>query len=171
MLTSDSRRKLTAMAMLAMPTGLVWMAGMLIGGPGVVRADPLTPAIAVMVPDVTPVLDDAASQVQRAATEHIERLRSEPFALTPLYHDPNVAGGGVTQDPVLATAPTFTIQAIMATSTESVALINGDWLRVGDPLGQTAWFVFDIDGDKRSVTIQHRVSGHVRTGTVKGPGQ
>ena len=28
MLTSDSRRKLTAMAMLAMPTGLVWMAGM-----------------------------------------------------------------------------------------------------------------------------------------------
>ncbi len=169
MLTSDSKRKLTAMAMLAMPTGLVWVAGMLIGGPGVVKADSPTPAIAVVVPDVAPVLDEAASQAQRAAAGHIGRLRSEPVPPTPLYHDPRRAGPDVIIDPGLASAPDFTVQAIMSSSTGSVALIDGHRLRVGDPLGTTGWNVLEINGDDRSVTIQDPVSGRVRAQKVSGP--
>ena len=102
---------------------------------------------------------------------HIWRLRNEPFEPTPLFHHPRPAGSGNTHNPGPASAPIITVQAIMSSPTGSVALIDGDWLRIGDPIGKTAWYLLEIEGDARSVIIRDRETGSVRTQTIRAPGR
>jgi hypothetical protein len=50
-----------------------------------------------------------------------------------------------------------------------VALIDRKRYVVGDALGDRGWYIIEIDGPARAVTIEHRLSGSTASLTVPLP--
>ena len=140
----------------------------LFGGPSSVQAT-IQPAL-VIDPSGSSGPQDPWTARQRAAADHIEFLKAQPFGPSPLLR----AATPITPDqtPVVSRPelPAVRVQMIMASAAGSVALIDGKRYRVGDSLGETSWIIAAIDADALAVTFKHARTGQTTVISVHTPG-
>jgi hypothetical protein len=170
--TIDTKRKLVAAGMFALPLALVWGTGVMFGGPTSAKGATAVP-IAAAAPTSMP-LDTgvpAPTETEAAAASHIAALEGQPFGSTPLFHPRKGVSAVVvvTETPGVAPVPVFTVKAILASARGNTALIDGASYRVGDELTGTGWTITRIDADTRSVTIEDPETKRTAQGFVELP--
>ncbi len=140
----------------------------LFGGPSSVQAT-IQPAL-VTDPSGASTPPERWTEQQRAAADHIEFLKDQPFGPSPLHR----LAAPITPDqaPVVSRPdlPTVRVQMIMASSSGNAALIDGKRYRVGDSLDKTSWVIAVIDADALAVTFKHVQSGQTTVISVQTPG-
>ncbi|MHC5112885.1 MAG: hypothetical protein ACYTGP_00490 [Planctomycetota bacterium] len=166
MLTSESKRKLTAGAMFGLPVGIVLIAANVMAPPPA-ASNASGPAVAPPIPPIGINSNNVVSPEARAALAHIDDLQAGEFGRSPLYHPERTETPVQTTDP-RDPAPVFKIQLIMAASSGNIVLIGGKKYRIGDTLDDIGWVVIDIDAVARSVSIKDPDTGMVRRQTVAG---
>ena len=170
MVTREMKHRLTGTAAFAiLPLLLLLKTTIaLFGGPSSVNAA-IQPAI-VIDPAGAGASQDPWTEQQRAAADHIEFLKDQPFGPSPLYRP--AAPITPDQTPVVSRPdlPTVRVQMIIASAAGSVALIDGKRYRVGDSLGETSWIIAVIDADALAVTFKHVRTGQTTVISVHAPG-
>jgi len=132
-------------------------------GPSDVRGAPQTDeAITARVTTSIPAVTEAAV----AAEGRVRALRDHAFGADPLLHD---GTRRTTSQPIAEDEESFipeapaplhaNLQAIMAGSAGTVAVINGRSYRVGDRLPGERWRIALIDSDRRTVTFVDEATG------------
>lgn len=171
MASANTNRKLLSMGLFAAPVVLVMGARLYLGSPGPasVQATPVEPVATDK--KKKPIVAPTYSVRQKAAAEFIERNASQPLAACPFLYEPRATPIETPQgtDPapevyVDPAAPSFTVQAILSSSSGKTALIDGKAVREGQKVRGTDWEVVTIDSEARSVTL--RFSGSDRTITI-----
>ncbi len=140
----------------------------LFGGPSSVQAT-IQPTL-VIDPSGSRAPQEPWTEQQRAAADHIEFLKDQPFGPSPVYRP--AAPITPDQTPVVSRPdlPTVRVQMIMASASGSVALIDGKRYGVGDLLGETSWIIVNIDADALAVTFRHARTGQTTIISVHTPG-
>ncbi len=140
----------------------------LFGGPSSVQATIQPPL--VIDPSGAGATQEPWTAQERAAADHIEFLKDQPFGPSPLYRP--AAPIMPDQTPVVSRPelPTVRVQMIMASAAGSVALIDGKRYRVGDSLGTTSWIIAAINADALAVTFKHARTGQTTVISVHTPG-
>ncbi len=109
------------------------------------------------------------TEQQRAAAAHIEFLENQPFDPSPLHR------ATIPITPVQNTVraapglPPISVQMIMSSSTETVALIDDRRCVVGDTLVETGWIIVEIDADALAVTFKNARTGQTAVISVQSP--
>ena len=139
----------------------------LLGGPSSAQAT-IQPAL-VIDPSGGGAPQEPWTAQQRAAADHIEFLKDQPFGPSPLHRP--AAPITPDQTPVVSqpNLPTVRVQMIMASVSGSVALIDGKSYRVGDSLEKTSWIIAAIDADALAVTFKHARTGETTVISVQTP--
>ncbi len=140
----------------------------LFGGPSSVQAT-IQPALVIDLSG-SGAPQEPWTEQQRAAADHIEFLKDQPFGPSPLYR--TAASITPDQTPVVSRPdlPTVRVQMIMASSSGNAALIDGKRYRVGDSLDKTSWVIAVIDADALAVTFKHARTGETTVISVHTPG-
>jgi len=106
---------------------------------------------------------------QMAAAKYVETSYSTPFGRTPMLFAPAPQVPSTT--PVVSVStpvqdthpseplPSFTLNAVMSSSTGQRAVINGTPYLVGDVVKNTDWVIHSIRVDERSATLGDTKSG------------
>ncbi|MHC5006215.1 MAG: hypothetical protein ACYTGF_02535 [Planctomycetota bacterium] len=168
------KEKLSIIIVFLLPLLLVKGGAIVTGsGPAKVQAGPVPKNTN---PKITPVPDPPTwSTVQREAAEHITYLKTQPFGPSPLLHvaPPPPPDRGVIKPPPTRKVdppPDVRVKMILTRSDGNhVALIDRKRYVVGDALGDRGWYIIEIDGPARAVTIEHRLSGSTASLTVPLP--
>jgi len=123
----------------------------------------------------TVALSKEEIRLQTAAASYAKGTRAQGFRDTPFFYEPKPAQ--VTTTPTHPTAepeapgvPTFAVQVIMASDTETKALIDGKVYRVGDDF-RDGWVIAEIDSFGRTVTIADPATSRTSTRSVRLPGE
>ena len=168
-MTRKAKHSLTGTAAFAILPGLLLLKTTmaLFGGPSSVQAAVEPPLVIDLSGAVAP--QEPWTAQQRAAADHIEFLKDQPFGPSPLHR--YVAPITPDQTPVVSgpDSPTVRVQMIMASAAGSVALIDGKRYRVGDSLGETSWIITTIDTDGLAVTFKHARTGQTTVISVHAP--
>ncbi len=125
----------------------------LFGGPSSVQAT-IQPAL-VFDPSGTRAPQEPWTEQQRAAAVYIEFLKDQPFDSSPLHHAAIQISPDQTPNVAATDLPPISVQMILSSSTETVALIDNRRYVVGDTLGETGWVIVEIDADALAVTLRH----------------
>ena len=107
------------------------------------------------------------TEQQKAAAAHIEFLKGQPFDSSPLHR--TAVQIPTDQGPQVAAPdlPSVTVQMIMSSATETVALIDGQRCVVGDTLPKTSWVIVEVDA--LAVTFKHTRTGQMAVISVQTP--
>ncbi|MCH8166026.1 MAG: hypothetical protein IH889_10505 [Planctomycetes bacterium] len=164
MMTRDAKRRLATIGMFILPVVLVKVVAVPMGHRGPAEAEAShTPTQVVAIPRVA--AGPQWSEQQRAAAQHRDYLRTQPFGPTPLYYDPpqppDRSGSSDTLGHVA-------VQMIMSTASGDLALINGKRYRTGDRLRDAGWIVSEINASSGSVTLKHPASDRSVIVSVRG---
>jgi len=166
MLTSDSKRKLAAIGMFALPIAIVKIAAGVLGGPSGAQAQGTLSVAPPPAPNATrPAVE--ITRREQIALAHIARLDETAFGPTPMLHA-RAGGPVIGPEPRDPGVPRFRVNAIMVSSSGNKALIDGRSLEVGDTIA--GWTIIDINGVTRAVTIQDPETGRIAAGSVQRPG-
>jgi hypothetical protein len=172
MIINKPTEKIAVVIAFLLPLVLVKGGAMVTGsGPAEAQA---TPGNAVEPPKIPgPPLPRAWSVEERAAADRVAFLRTQPFGRSPLAH---VAVVPVKDDPPppkrveKIEPPKAIVRAILTRSDGNhIALIDRKRFRVGDPIGDKGWFIVEINGPDRAVSIEHQPSGETATLNVPLP--
>lgn len=109
------------------------------------------------------------TEKQEAAAAHIQFLRGQPFAPSPLHRAKVRSSPDQSPRVTVPHLPPLTVQMIMSSSTETVALIDGHRCVVGDTLEGTGWAIVEIDADALTVTLKHARTGQTAVVSVHTP--
>lgn len=171
MASTDTKRKLAALGVFAMPLLLVMGAKSYFGtgGPKAAQATPIE-EVAPDKPKKNAVKAPTYTERQLAAARFADSVRTQPMGASPFFFESRATSTPdqpVEVDPVTFEpgVPKFTVQAILASSSGKTALIDGKACREKDKVRGTDWEVVSIDADGRSVTL--RDTTRDRTITVK----
>ena len=107
---------------------------------------------------------------QLAAASHIEQLAQRPYGAIPLFYEKarRAPANVVTDEPDPDTdVPAVMLQAILTTSSNAIAWIDGKAYRIGDLLANSTWRVISIDEDQRSVVIREQSTNREHTLSVR----
>ena len=163
--SNSGRRRLVAVIAFVVPLGLV-------KGTSIVMNQPL-PATATAAPDAP--APPAATQpgggwtpAARAAADRARELASRPFRDPPLYFTrvaepepvPEPEPEPEPEIPVVITLDA-SVQMLMSTETEEIALIDGRPYRIGETLRTGEWIVQAINSRDRAVVFRHIASGRI----------
>lgn len=176
MSSKRSRQWLVNVCMLLLPLGATKVAAFWFSAPpSPSRASAVS---AVAIPAASPVAASAPltpAQLRRRAeaAEYVQKTQLEPFGPTPFYYVPAApvrvesAPAPVIEQPGV---PSFTVQVIMASETDTKALIDGKVYRVGDEF-RGGWIIAEIDSFARTVTIADPATSRTITQAVRMPGR
>ena len=172
MASPDTKRKLMSIGLFAAPVVLVLGAKMYMGSPGPAAAQ-ATP-VEQVDPEKKkkPIVAPTYTARQKAAGEYVRSIANQKMSSCPFLYEPRVVQAEPSQgeEPVASVfvdpvAPTFTVQAILSSSSGKTALIDGKAIKEGQKVRGTQWEVITIDPAARSVTL--RESGSDRTITIQ----
>jgi hypothetical protein len=164
---------LAALGCFLAPIVVVRAAVMLLDRPGPVAAmGAATENLAADPPPQAPMAT-AWTNASRAAARHAAEIAQRPSAEPPLYYavtesefeadsfPENEPEPQPQPQPPLAVVLDASVQMIMTSDTEEIALVDGRPYRVGEVIRTGDWIVQEINSRDRAVVFRHAATGRI----------